>query len=879
MNLNKLTIKSQEALEGAQAIAAENVQQAIEPEHLLVSLLKDDEGIPSLILKKAGTNVDYVRSKAEEAVKKFPKVSGEGIANHYLSQPLAKVLDSAEKEASQMRDEFVSTEHLLLGLLNDRSTDSYKILSSQGVNRDLVLKALREIRGAQRVTDQTPEEKYQSLQKFGRDLTDLARKGKLDPVIGRDDEIRRVLQVLARRTKNNPVLIGDPGVGKTAAVEGIARRIASGDVPDGLKSKRIVELDMGSLVAGTSYRGQFEDRLKSIIKEVVESEGEIILFMDELHTLVGAGAAQGSVDASNMLKPALARGELRAIGATTIKEYRNYIEKDPALERRFQPIMIDEPSVEDTISILRGLKERYEVHHGVRIIDGAIVAAAQLSDRYITDRFMPDKAIDLIDEAASKLRIEMDSLPEELDEVERKIKQLEIEKEAIRREKDEDSRKRLSIIEQELADLREQSAQLRAHWQMEKELIQTIQRSKEDIEHLKVEADRAERDGDLGKVAEIRYGKIIAIEKRLKESTQRLAEVQTNSKMLKEEVEAEDIAEIVSRWTGIPVSRMLESERSKLLHLEEKIHERMVDQEEAVSAVANAVRRARAGLQDEKRPIGSFIFIGSTGVGKTELARALAETLFDDEDAMVRIDMSEYTEKFSVSRLTGAPPGYVGYEEGGQLTEAVRRKPYSVVLLDEIEKAHPEIFNVLLQVLDDGRLTDSKGRTVNFKNTIIIMTSNLGSQLVQQKIETTSERERAEMMENLKSELFTLLKQTIKPEFLNRLDEIIVFKPLSRNEIKSIVELQLNRIISRIKENNNIKLDVSGRAKLFLADAGYDPIYGARPLKRTIQKYVANPLAEKVLSGDFGPGDTIEVDIPESGKIEFTKVLEAAEVA
>jgi ATP-dependent Clp protease ATP-binding subunit ClpB len=878
MNPNKLTVKSQEALETARAIAEENGNQAIEPEHLLLSLLRDDEGIPSSILKKAGANIDYVRTKAEESVGKFPKISGGGVANQYLSQPLAKVLDAAEREASQMRDEFVSTEHILLALLGEKNTDSFKILSSQGLNRDLVLKALREIRGTQRVTDQNPEEKYQSLQKFGRDLTDLARKGKLDPVIGRDDEIRRVLQVLARRTKNNPVLIGDPGVGKTAVVEGIARRIASGDVPDSLKSKRIVELDMGTLVAGTSYRGQFEDRLKSIIKEVVESDGEIILFMDELHTLVGAGAAQGSVDASNMLKPALARGELRAIGATTVNEYRKYIEKDPALERRFQPILIDEPSIEDTISILRGLKERYEVHHGVRITDGAIVAAAQLSSRYITDRFLPDKAIDLVDEAASKLRIEMDSLPEELDEVERKIKQLEIEKEAVRREKDEESQKRLLIIERELADLRERSGQLKAHWQIEKDLIQSIQKSKEEIERLKIDADKAERQGDLGKVAEIRYGKIVELEKRMKESTKKLAEAQKNSKMLKEEVDSEDIAEIVSRWTGIPVSRMLESERSKLLHIEEKIHERLVDQEEAVSAVANAVRRARAGLQDEKRPIGSFIFIGSTGVGKTELARALAEALFDDEDAMVRIDMSEYTEKFSVSRLMGAPPGYVGYEEGGQLTEAVRRKPYSVVLLDEIEKAHPEVFNVLLQVLDEGRLTDSKGRTVNFKNTIIIMTSNLGSQLVQQKIETTKERDRAEMMETLRNDLFNLLKQTIRPEFLNRIDEIIVFKPLTRNEIRTIVDRQLDRIVSRVSENNNIKLTVSERTKIFLADAGYDPIFGARPLKRTIQKYVSNPLAERVLAGEFMPGDSIEIDIPESGKLEFKKVSEAAEL-
>ncbi len=879
MNLNKLTIKSQEALEGAQRVASEHSQQAIEPEHLLLALLQDEEGIPASLLKKAGANLEYIRSKVDETIARFPQISGGGTANHYLSQSLAGLMDLAEKEASQMHDEFVSTEHLLLAFLGNKNTDSYKILTAQGISRDLVLKALKEIRGTQRVVDQSPEEKYQSLQKFGRDLTDLARKGKLDPVIGRDDEIRRVLQVLARRTKNNPVLIGDPGVGKTAVVEGIARRIASGDVPDNLKSKKIVELDMGSLVAGTSYRGQFEDRLKSIIKEVVESDGQIILFMDELHTLVGAGAAQGSVDASNMLKPALARGELRAIGATTISEYRKYIEKDAALERRFQPIMVDEPTIEDTISILRGLKERYEVHHGVRITDGAIVAAAQLSNRYITDRFLPDKAIDLIDEAASKLRIEMDSLPEELDEVERKTKQLEIEKEAIRREKDEESQKRLSAIEQDLADLREKSSELKAHWQIERELIQTIQKSKEDIERLKIEADTAEREGNLGRVAEIRYGRIVALEKQMKESTKRLSEVQKGRKMLKEEVDSEDIAEIVSRWTGVPVSRMLESERSKLLHIEEKIHERMVDQEEAVSAVGNAVRRARSGLQDEKRPIGSFIFIGSTGVGKTELARALAEALFDDEDAVVRMDMSEYMEKFAVSRLIGAPPGYVGYEEGGQLTEAVRRKPYSVVLLDEIEKAHPEVFNVLLQVLDEGRLTDSKGRTVNFKNTIIIMTSNLGSQLVQQKVESTSERNRTEMMEELRTDLFNLLKQTIRPEFLNRIDEIIVFKPLTRNEIRSIVELQLKRVIFRVSSNNNIKLVVTDRAKMFLADAGYDPTYGARPLKRTIQKYISNPLAEKILAAEFEPGDTIEIDIPASGKIEFKKVLEVAEVA
>jgi ATP-dependent Clp protease ATP-binding subunit ClpB len=878
MNLNKLTIKSQEALQTAQTIASNNENQAIEPEHLLRALLEDNDGIAVALLQKVGTNVEFVKTKLDEAISKFAKISGTGVASQYMSQPLVRVLDNAEKEALQLKDEFVSTEHLLLGVVNERTTDAARILSAQGINREKLLKALKEVRGSQRVIDQNPEEKYQSLQKFGRDLTDLARKGKLDPVIGRDEEIRRVLQVLERRTKNNPVLIGDTGVGKTAIVEGIARRIATGDVPEGLKSKRIVQIDMGALIAGASYRGQFEDRLKAVIKEVVNSEGEIILFIDELHTLVGAGAAQGSVDASNMLKPPLARGELRAIGATTIDEYRKYIEKDPALERRFQPILVDEPSVEDTISILRGLKERYEVHHGVRITDGAIVAAAQLSHRYITDRFLPDKAIDLVDEAASKLRIEIDSMPEELDEVERKIKQLEIEREAVKREQDAETQKRLEIIEKELANLREHSAELKAHWQTERDLIQTIRKSKEQIESLKNEADKAEREGNLGKVAEIRYGSMLMLDKKIREASARLAEVQKDRKMLKEEVDAEDIAEIVSRWTGIPVSRMLESERNKLLHIEDKIHERLVDQEEAVSAVANAVRRSRAGLQDEKRPIGSFIFIGSTGVGKTELARALAETLFDDEDAIVRIDMSEYMEKFSVSRLIGAPPGYVGYEEGGQLTEAVRRKPYSVVLLDEIEKAHPEVFNVLLQVLDDGRLTDSKGRTVNFKNTIIIMTSNLGSQLVQQKIEGATKHNREQIMEELKNDLFGLLKQTIRPEFLNRIDEIIVFKPLTREDISQIVDLQLRRVVERVELNNNIKLKFSDRAKMFVADAGYDPVFGARPLKRTIQKYITNPLAEKILTGDFEPGDTVEVDIPESGKIEFVKVLETTEV-
>jgi len=880
MNIQKFTIKSQEAVQNAQEIAASYGNQSIEPEHLLAALVQDSEGVIVPILQKIGTNINYVKIKVNEAVEKLPKVSGAGVGNQHIGQNLAQLFDVALKEAQSLKDEYVSTEHLLLALVSGKSTAA-QLLMGQGVTKDQVYKALKDIRGTQRVTDQTPEEKYQSLQRFGRDLNELARKGKLDPVIGRDEEIRRVLQVLSRRTKNNPVLIGEPGVGKTAIAEGIAHRIIQGDIPENLKTKRIIALDMGSLIAGTSFRGQFEERLKAVLKEVTDSEGEIILFIDELHTLVGAGAAQGAVDAANMLKPALAKGELRAIGATTIDEYRKHIEKDPALERRFQPILIDEPTVNDTISMLRGLKERYEVHHGVRITDGAIVAAAQLSHRYISDRFLPDKAIDLVDEAASKLRIEIDSLPEELDEIERRIKQLEIEREAVKREFTADysdtkdklqMEDRIKHVERELADLNQQRSELRAHWQNEKGFIQSIRKMKGEIEKAKTEAEQNERQGNLAKVAELRYGVIASLEKQLKEASGKLAEIQKHKKMLKEEVDAEDIAEIVSRWTGIPVSRMLESERTKLLHLEERLHERLVDQEEAVHAVADAIRRSRAGLQDEKKPVGSFIFLGSTGVGKTELARALAEFLFNDENALIRIDMSEYMEKFSVSRLIGAPPGYVGYEEGGQLTEAIRRKPYSVVLFDEIEKAHPEVFNLLLQVLDEGRLTDSKGRTVNFKNTIIIMTSNLGSQMIQERLggEIISNNELEKIYGELRIALFEMLRQSVRPEFLNRIDEIILFKLLNKNDLLRIVDLQLRRVQSML-EQKNIKLEYTDEAKEWLIKLGYDPTLGARPLKRIIQKYIVNKLSEELLAGSLAEGNTIEVALDRRGLIQFVK--------
>ncbi len=868
-NFNKMTVKAQETVQKAVEIAQNYNNQIVEPEHILASLVQDEDNAATAAAQKAGINLNSLRIKIGEALEALPKVTGAGIGNQQLSINSAKLFDRAAEEARLFKDEYVSSEHLLLALYDDQGKAG-KILKDSGVSKENLLKALQEIRGNQRVTSQNPEDTYQSLKKFGRDLTELARQGKLDPVIGRDEEIRRVLQVLSRRTKNNPVLIGEPGVGKTAIAEGIAQRIVSGDVPENLKSKRIVALDMGSLVAGTQFRGQFEERLKAVIKEITSSNGEIILFIDELHQLVGAGKTDGAMDAANILKPALARGELHAIGATTLKEYKKYIEKDAALERRFQPVVIQEPSEEDAISILRGLKERYEVHHGVRITDGAIVAAVQLSSRYITDRFLPDKAIDLIDEAASKLRIEINSMPEELDSLERKLKQLEIEREALKREKDPNSVKRLEEIKKEIANLNEKRNSLKSQWEVERNQIQQIRQMKSRIEQLKTEADKYEREGDLAKVAELRYGKIAELEKQLKEKSNELAKIQTSHKLLKEEVDSEDVAEIVAKWTGIPVNRMLESERSKLIRLEEELHKRVVGQDEAVAAVANAIRRSRAGLQDANRPIGSFIFIGTTGVGKTELARALADFLFNDEHAMIRIDMSEYMEKFSVSRLIGAPPGYVGYEEGGQLTEAVRRKPYSVVLLDEIEKAHPEVFNILLQVLDDGRLTDNQGRTVNFKNTIIIMTSNIGSHLIQEKLADFNEDNYNEILGELRAKLSELLRQTIKPEFLNRIDEIVLFKPLLKSELKQIVNIQLQRV-AKMLADKEISLEVTDNAKEFLIHRGYDITYGARPLKRVIQKYLINPLATQILMNKFKPHDTVLIDASNEDRLEFIK--------
>jgi ATP-dependent Clp protease ATP-binding subunit ClpB len=849
MRLDKLTTKSQEALQQAQSLADKRNHQAIDVEHLLFALIGQREGVVLSLLQKLGVPLTPLTDQLQKALDRLPQVTG-ATTQTFITPRLKKTIEGAEAEAEALKDEYVSTEHLLLSMVQD-SGEAGKILKELGASRDKILNALVGIRGAQRITDPNPEEKYQALEKYSRDLTDLARKGKLDPVIGRDDEIRRVIQVLSRRTKNNPVLIGEPGVGKTAIVEGLALRIVNGDVPEGLKEKRLVALDLGALVAGAKFRGEFEDRLKAVLKEVTDASGQIILFIDELHTLVGAGAAEGAMDASNMLKPALARGELRCVGATTLDEYRKRVEKDPALERRFQPIYVGEPSVEDTIAILRGLKEKYEVHHGVRITDGAIIGAATLSHRYISDRFLPDKAIDLIDEAASRLRIEIDSMPIEIDEVERKTLQLEIEKQALKREEDKASKERLANLEREIHNLREIANGLKGHWKNEKDSIQRIRSLKEKIEATRVEEQQAQRRGDLNRAAELRYGTLTQLQKELEQANQKLAELQKNQKMLKEEVDAEDVAEVVAKWTGIPVSKMLEGEIQKLLKMEERLKLRVVGQDSAIHAVSNAVRRARAGLQDQNRPIGSFIFLGPTGVGKTELCRALAEFLFDDEQAMVRLDMSEFMEKHSVARLIGAPPGYVGYEEGGYLTEAVRRRPYSVVLFDEIEKAHPDVFNALLQILEDGRMTDGQGRTVDFKNTVIIMTSNLGSQYIQD----LAVRDRKEM-EHL---VTAALRDAFKPEFLNRIDETIIFNNLGREEIKSIVEIQLKRLRQNLA-SRKLALEITDRAKAFIAEKGYDPVYGARPLKRTIQRLIQDPLAVKILAGEFEEGDRVKID-------------------
>ncbi|HLW18739.1 MAG TPA: ATP-dependent chaperone ClpB [Cyclobacteriaceae bacterium] len=864
MDFNQFTIKSQEALQKAVELCSAEQQQVIEPAHLLKGILTEDENVTDFLFKKSGANKALINQKLEEVIKTLPKASGQ---QPYLSNAANQVLTKAKDYLKPFEDEYVAIEHLLLAILagNDKAA---QLLKDQGLKEKPLIEAIKELRKGNKVTDPNAESKYRSLERYSKNLNDLARQGKIDPVIGRDEEIRRVLQILARRTKNNPILIGEPGVGKTAIVEGLAQRIISGDVPENLKTKIIVSLDMGLLVAGAKYKGEFEERLKAVIKEVTDSEGEIILFIDEIHTLIGAGGGEGAMDAANLLKPALARGELHAIGATTLKEYQKHIEKDKALERRFQQVLVDEPDAADAISILRGIKDKYELHHGVRIKDDAVIAAVELSQRYITDRFLPDKAIDLMDESAARLRMEIDSLPQELDELNRRIMQLEIEREAIRREKDHDKE---SVLSKEIADLSEKRRDLKAKWEGEKAVILGIRREKENIDSFKMEAEQAERAGDYGKVAEIRYGKIVESEKKLDSFQKQLEEMQAGSSLLKEEVDAEDIAAVVAKWTGIPLSKMIQSEREKLLYLEEELGKRVAGQREAITALADAVRRSRAGLQDPKRPIGSFIFLGTTGVGKTELAKALAEYLFNDDNAMVRIDMSEYQERHAVSRLIGAPPGYVGYDEGGQLTEAVRRKPYSVILLDEIEKAHPDVFNILLQVLDDGRLTDNKGRMANFKNTIIIMTTNIGSHLIQERFAEMEEWNKEQVMEDTKGEVFEMLRKTVRPEFLNRIDEVIMFEPLSKSIIRKIVDIQWREIQERLQESG-IEIEATQEVLDHMGEVGFDPQFGARPLKRTMQRLVLNELSKQILSGYIKNDSAVLVDLDAENQVYFKNI-------